>query len=317
MDLQSLNNAPKKNVLKIVIAAGVSVLALIFIANFFQEQIKAEQRKQRELEEKLKELNRPKQTYTVLVASRNIPEETVISAGDLESKQVPPEAIQPGTVTSASQVIGLISNSKILQGEQISSTKLMKEQVKALTIKELTPPGKRAVSVNIENMSALAGLLQPGDYIDVFAAIAPPADSALYAVNFNDSVMETDKKRIATLEKKIINVPLFQNVLVLAVAGETSASKKKEKASANDSIVTLALSPQESAIASFVQEQGKIRLILRSNSDFTVEDLKPAGWDELFRYLYPDKQLRKPDTVEIYRGLKKEVVPLITTEEKK
>lgn len=319
MDLQNLNNAPqRKNLLKIVIALGVGVLAVIFIANYVQERDKEALKKQQELQARLNELNKPKATYSVLVARRNIPEQTVISADDLESKQVPPEAIQPGIVSSASQAIGLITNSQILQGEQISATKLTKEQDKVLTIKELTPPGKRAVSVNIDNMFALAGLLQPGDYIDVFAAIAPPADSALYAVSFNDSVLETDKRKLSTVEKKTLNIPLFQNVLVLAIAGETSAfNKKKTKAVANDSVVTLALTPQEAAIASFVQEQGKIRLVMRSNSDFTVEDLKPADWDALFRYLYPDKELRKPDTVEIYRGLKKEVVTLITTEEKK
>lgn len=81
--------------------------------------------------------------------------------------------------------------------------------------------------------------------------------------------------------------------------------------------VTLALSPQEAVLLSFVQEHGKIKLNLRSSGDTQKESIKPADWDTLLQYLYPTSVIEgKQAVVEIYRGLKKEIVPL-TEEEKK
>ena len=62
----------------------------------------------------------------------------------------------------------------------------------------------------------------------------------------------------------------------------------------------------------FVQEHGKIKLALRSLDDAKTEEVKPADWDTLLRYLDPNakKESKEESTVEIYRGLHKETVPL-------
>jgi len=66
-----------------------------------------------------------------------------------------------------------------------------------------------------------------------------------------------------------------------------------------------------------VQEQGKIRLVLRSPGDTQTQQVAPASWDTLFRTVMPQafQQQEKPaaapvkpkKTVEIYRGLSKEI----------
>jgi Flp pilus assembly protein CpaB len=120
-------------------------------------------------------------------------------------------------------------------------------------------------------------------------------------------------------------LPLFQNVLVLAVnqssmsvpsTGQASRYQKKEEevsTQGGNQLITLALSPQEAGLIAFVQEQGKIRLILRSPADAKVEQVQPATWESLFRYLMPQAQEAKPaenpdDYVEVYHGLNKERV---------
>ncbi len=82
------------------------------------------------------------------------------------------------------------------------------------------------------------------------------------------------------------------------------------------SLMTLALSPQEANLIAFVQEQGKVRLTMRSPADAKVEPMTPASWESLFQYIAPQKQgdnLPAADTteyVEVLRGLNKEKVPL-------
>jgi Flp pilus assembly protein CpaB len=83
--------------------------------------------------------------------------------------------------------------------------------------------------------------------------------------------------------------------------------------------MTLALTPQEANIIAFVQEQGKIRLVLRSPADAVIEkDVKPISWETLFRLLRQDESgkdiktddFAPKDTIEIYRGMKRDVIPL-------
>jgi len=111
-------------------------------------------------------------------------------------------------------------------------------------------------------------------------------------------------------------------------ARETNRYQKDEGQTDANPLITLALTSQEAALIAFVQEQGRIRLILRSPSDSEVEPMQITSWDALFRYLVPpDKQASAASAqaeadaaaqkaksaagyVEVYRGMNKEKVPL-------
>ncbi|MBU2258803.1 MAG: hypothetical protein KJ926_06775, partial [Candidatus Omnitrophica bacterium] len=139
---------------------------------------------------------------------------------------------------------------------------------------------------------------------------------------------------------QIAVMPLFQNVLVLAIGqvtgvpprggaessgggGRYSAEEDKKSGIGAVPLITIALSPQEANLIAFVQEQGKIRLTLRSPADSRIEFTQPASWDTLFKYIMPQQeQISKPgakelikepiniEYVEIYRGANKEKVIL-------
>jgi Flp pilus assembly protein CpaB len=154
--------------------------------------------------------------------------------------------------------------------------------------------------------------------VDALAIISPPSGSTIDTI-VNRGARSKEEKQ----EKKTVTLPLFQNVLVLAVGTDTGGAAahndqpNKTKPTING--VTLSLTPQESALASFIQEQGKIKLIMRSNADLSQTEVEPVNWDNLFEYLYPKarEQGKLPVTVEIYRGLQKEVIPLISEGKKK
>jgi len=180
-----------------------------------------------------------------------------------------------------------------------------------------TPVGKRAVSVTVDSNSSLMGMIRPGDYVDVIGVIPVPALTA-------------DGKQAS----QAAVMPLFQNILVLTIGRDLGAPaaegryRKEGDTSGGGSLITLALTPQEATLIAFAQEQSKMRLILRSPADSRVEPVQPATWDTLLQYAIPqlgqakeqagsEQQIaasvlpkEKPREVEVYRGLKKEVITL-------
>lgn len=245
---------------------------------------------------------------SVLVAKQDIARGAVISPDSLEVAIVPNKFVQPQAVTSLDRIAGMMTTVPISKGEQISLSKLTFPK-HAGALADVTPIGKRAISVTVDNIAALAGLLKAGDYVDVIAMVPIPVQTA-------------EGKQSA----QVAVVPLFQNVLVLAVGRDLGAPKeerryKQEEARETNPAITLALTPQESSLIAFVQEQGKIRLVLRSPSDSQIEPVQPASWDTLFQYIMPKRQEPPkeeqkveqpvpPGYVEVYRGLNKEKMPM-------
>jgi len=160
-------------------------------------------------------------------------------------------------------------------------------------------------------------MINAGDYVDVIALFAAP-------------MRNVDGMQIT----QTFTLPLFQNVLILAIEQEIyeqesndaqgildvfkmkDGKKEKKAGRVSSSLVTLALSPQNVSYLSFVSEQGKIRLVLRSPADAKVKQVPIASWESLFQYvgsLYPTQfqkteetlKIREPRKVEIYRGLNK------------
>lgn len=292
-----------------LIIAVVCGIAAIILLNLYLKSRESEIWEKMKQEEQRAQAAKPKVTMgVVLVAKKEIPVQTPITAEDLTFKQVPVEYIQPGAVTSLEQVIGQIASGPIGAEEQILSTKLLPPGNVGKTLSEITPEGKRAVTVSVDNLSSIAGLLKPGDYVDILALIALPKRTAAQA-------KEESAPRL---------ISLFQGIQVLAMGNELVTSKNKTKesgASASAQTATFALTPQEAALLSFVQEHGKIKLALRSSQDTKVEAVAPADWDTLLNYLSTSQGekagLEGQPVVEIYRGLQKEIVPLSASSKEK
>lgn len=288
---------------KIILIAGI-VLALLAIV---MTKMYLDQQKQAVEEQKRREIaNMQANQAAVLVSKKDIPAGTVIEPEMLDTAIVPNRFIQPQAVTSLDRIAGMITIAPISKGEQISLSKLTSSRRGGGgDLSGATPSGKRAITIAVDNIASLSGMIKPGDYVDVLALLQIP-------------VTGPDGKTVGQMAV----VPLFQNILVLAVGSNTggivasSSSRYAEKQSSGGGgnvLITLSLGPQEANLIAFVQEQGKIRLIMRSVADAKVEPIIPASWETLFQYISPQSMEKPMDTneyVEVLRGLNKERVPL-------
>jgi len=255
----------------------------------------------------------------VLVAAKDISKGSALDKDSVTVAITFNQYVQPQAATSLDRVSGMLAAVPISKGEQITLNKLVSVKESSASGKSLamvTPIGKRAVTISVDSISAVGGMIRPGDYVDIVAMIAVPVTTA--------------QGKQAT---QATSVSLFQNVLVLAIGQDTSGAsqqssasdsryKKEEKKVMDSSMITLALNPKEANLLGFVQDQGRIRLALRSPADAKIEQIQSASWESLFQYLVPPevaeaearaKQAEaaareaKPESyVEIYRGLNKE-----------
>ena len=245
-------------------------------------------------------------TVEAVFAKTDIPRGRPITEDMLYTRFIAKESLPAEAVTSIARVVDRVVTESIRKDSLIPVDKLAWPTTQETTLAAKTPIGKRAMTISVDNISLLLGMIKPGDYVDVIALVPVP--------------VQTQEGKQAS---QAAVMPLFQNVLVLAVGQETGAVSaqdsryKKEEKKEISPLITVALSPQEASLIAFVQEQGKIRLILRSPADSQIQPVQPASWDTLFQYLMPQEEVSRKkdepqavDYVEIYRGLNKERIPL-------
>lgn len=278
-----------------LIFSGAAGLLALFLANMWMQQ-QAEQTK-----EKL--VASQKNLTSVVVARQDISAGTTLAENMLKEETMSKNMLQPRAATSVDRVVNKVAIAPISKGEQILLNKLAMSGLET-SLSAKIPKGKRAITISVDNISSVGGMIKPGDHVDVMGMVPLPA-------------MTPEGKQVT----QMTTMPLFQDVLVLAVGQEFSSTtyglsgeKKDEKKIAP--AITLALGPQEANIISFVQEQAKIRLVLRSPEDTQVQPAVPTSWDTVLRAVVPQafqqqvvpKEIPRPKKqVEIYRGSQKEV----------
>lgn len=291
---------------KIILIVGIVLaLAAVFMVNNYITQ----QRQQAEEQARQAVAKLRSNEVAVLVAKKDIPKGTLITDGSMfETKNFPNQYVQPQAVTSLDRIFGMAVVNPFVKGEQITLGRLTRPQTSG-SLAMATPIGKRAVTISVDSLSTLAGMIRPGDKVDMIVMLPVP--------------MQTPDGKTAT---QLISVPLFQDVLVLAIGQQIGAPAvattetgrygggggEKRGDDSGSALVTLALNPQEVNIVTFIQEQGKIRLVLRSPADPAIQQNPPVSWDTLFQYIMPQQaapvqKTEEPQpTIEIYRGLNKE-----------
>jgi pilus assembly protein CpaB len=299
---------------KIFIVAGIA-LSLIAV---FMVKVYVDKEKRSYMEQLKGEFAKLKGENTrVVVAKKDIPEGAAISSSFVKLSVVPRNYLQPYAVTSLDRLKGMVATAKIYKGEQLTLSKIAFSRVaQSRSLSTNIPVGKRAITIEVDNISSLLGMLKPQDYVDVIGIIPMP--------------FTNEEGKQVTQEALI---PLFQNVLVLAVGKNIGVTKKeskkgftifeekekKKKKNNYESLITLALSPREANILAFVAEQGRVRLTLRSRIDSQVEELPPMNWQTFFQFLMergiitppPAKvEEKKGPTIEIYKGSRREEIPI-------
>lgn len=139
------------------ISIGAAVFAIFLLYSWSQEQ-KAQMAK------------KFGSTKRVVIAKEDIIEMETVNEAKLDYIDQPVDFIQPGAISEPEEAIGQVAAVPILKGEQIVKNKLLLPGPQTGLSFEVSP-GKRAVTLPIDEMRGVAKLLRPGDRIDIVAAL--------------------------------------------------------------------------------------------------------------------------------------------------
>jgi len=141
-----------KRKISIILALALALVAVVMLRNWINQTEK-------------KYVKEEKKAY-VLEASTNIPAGTTIDGTMIRFDTIPEKYVQPKAVNSEALIIGKRAIADIFAGEQIMSSKLT-ITVKDTSVAMRTPQGKRAITITISALSAVAGKVKMGDYVDI------------------------------------------------------------------------------------------------------------------------------------------------------
>jgi pilus assembly protein CpaB len=220
-----------------------------------------------------REILRHAKETPVVIATKDILENSMIDESMVSQGKIPRLFLQPGSVADANTIIGQISTGPIKKGEQILWTKLTRpgfESGLALKI----PVGRRAVSILVDEISGVAGLIKPNDYVDVLATFDYGDDSRSKQYTF--TILEGIY--VLAVDQDLGNYNLYHHLDNKYDKKQDLMSKLElDEPKKTAKTLTLSLTPDETQKIIFAQENATLNVSLRPRfeSDTKLE-LEPA-----------------------------------------
>lgn len=203
----------------------------------------------------------PEQTMSeVLVLLQDVPRGKTLTAEMLGTRKFLKEALPFGVVSRQDDAVGRVSSVALRKGVLLENTMAPKGTLAG--IQGMIPEGKRAFTIRTPNVaSGLAGLVQPGDHVDV-----------LLTVDDDDENQDSGGAAVVTLLRDIEVLAVDQQVDGLSAT--PSSDKPRVRAPAMPTgvkSVTLIALPEEAMRLSLAQKKGTLQLSLRSSGITSAE----------------------------------------------
>lgn len=216
-----------------LLAAAVFVLFLIQTFRGYEDQ--------------LAEAGQGVEMQTIVVASHELTQGLTLSETDVAIREIPVTFVPDGSFEYLEDVINRVPKERILAGEYIRNDRLASAE-SGVGLNAIIPQGQRAVSINVNDGSAVSGFLNPGNYVDVLVTIRGD-------------------------DRKEQTVTLLQAVRVLAVDSRLGSSSENPDARGTyKPSVTLAVTPEQAERLAYSNIEGDVILTLRNDIDVTGQE---------------------------------------------
>jgi pilus assembly protein CpaB len=271
---------------------GVSLIAAVLAAVMVVQLLK-------NMQKKVEKASAPSETVDVVVASRNLYMGLPIQEGDVAIRRLAPEMVPAEVVfTAVDQVVGRTPKERILSSEIVRSERLARREA-GIGMNAIITRGKRAVSVGVKAEDAVAGFIQPLNYVDVIVVIRPDSSKEMEARAVSKTLLQGIK--VLAVGDSLTGIDGDETQTAEVAKAKTSKTKKKKKPTKNKGhvkgkrTVTLEVTLEEAEELALASEKGDITLALRADVDITQVETHGATADTLIGYA-PDQEEDKPLT---------------------
>lgn len=193
----------------------------------------------------------------VLTAAQDIPFGQPMQASWLALEELPQSYVEDRHLRASDlrRLVGVPLAQTVRSGEAILRTDLSSLSAQQRTLSGEIPAGKRAVSIFAQPESSHAGLLRPGDRVDVLFTVGDP--------------------RVPDSGRTVV---LAQNLLVLSVGAGTVRDWDDDRHQAREdptAQVSLEVGLDEAQRLTLARGHGQLRLIMRNANDVSVVPSAP------------------------------------------
>jgi pilus assembly protein CpaB len=197
-------------------------------------------------------------SVNVVVAAKDLPIGSKLESGSLKLVRWSKDDLPPGAFTDSGPLINQFTKTSFVTNEPIVGDRLFAGDKNAGVLPLLIPNGMRAISVPVDEVSDIAGFVQPHARVDLL-------------------VSTTDGQSGNQPFSKIV----LQNVEVLAVAQEIeNASADKPEVVR---VVTLLVTPDQAERVTLASHEGPLRMAMRNYEDNKIVDTTGVDMNQLLR----------------------------------
>ena len=273
----------EKIILAVSLLFGLS--ALILTTKFLKD-------KEADYNRRVAEVYAGAKKVKVIVAKQDIPSGTVISMKDIALKTVFATAAGSSAVDAKNYrlILGKKTILPIRKMDVITWSLIEGGAPNAGGLANLITPGLRAISIAVSGASAVSGMIQPKDSVDVLGTFAFPSSDT-------PGEMET------------VTLSVLQDVTVLATGQSTSRRSLTDRRNARYgnsgySTVTLEVTPSEAELLVFAQKmKGSLTLSLRNPADVSWKRDIPSVNFNLLQHELPKINLDRQRNIRHKAGL--------------
>lgn len=189
----------------------------------------------------------------VVVAKQDIEPAQELKLTDLTTTKMPAAAVPSRSFTDPNQVAGRVTTTTLVKGLPIVEPSLA-EQGAGSGPQALVPPGFRAITVQVNEFSGVAGMLVPGNKVDVITVIRD--------------------------QQQVMARTIVQGLKVLAIGRDLTKHAEGE-ANPPANSVTLLVTPEQAQSIQLAMSNGTPWLALRSTRDEQLVEAKATKLDDL------------------------------------
>ncbi len=203
----------------------------------------------------------PAEKPEVLLAARPIPAGTLLRKEDVKLNQVEPGEVRPGELVRSQEeeYLGAVSRREFKEGEPLIASDLTKPSERNF-LAAVLKPGERAMTILVDATQSAAGLVLPGDYVDIMLTQSLGGTSAgqgnIQAALGTVSETVLRNVRVIAVDQKLNPQPVMP-ASVNAGQGMIGVESRIPKT------ITLELSEQKAGALLVAEQLGKIEIAVR------------------------------------------------------